>query len=517
MNNPMDETPSTPDEALLLRIDRVLDGPTDENLQADLLAELTGDEHKKALFAKRLLLSGALHHALTGQAIGDDSLLAEQLLKPRRGSAASAIPPWLFTSVSLIAILAMFTLTYQASTNQSVSTEPKTIAENRVSKPSVPAVPADQLETIAILTDTGHCQWGSNNQPTSKGTRLHAGRMELTSGMAELAFVSGVKLTLEGPAVFELVSQDRCRLTSGAVSVHVPPAARGFTIESPNGEVIDFGTEFGMRVKDGRAFVQVFEGEVEVASPKLNESERLFKGHAANLGPTQIDVMRDAIGEFPLIPSETTRDAEHLTYRLPSSEGRGSTEYVYSPGSYNHKSETLLLVKNSKELPWRRIAYLRFDLKDLPSKLNALESASLTISFVPSNYGFASRVPDCEFTVYGLINEDFDLWNASSLAWSNAPGITTEGDLDQNLVVPVAKFVIKRDETIGVRILDTPELTNFLKADSNGLVTLLLARDTTEGASDGLVHAFAGNRHPTIAPPSLQFTWQKNESDRSPE
>ncbi|WP_459555450.1 CBM96 family carbohydrate-binding protein [Lacunimicrobium album] len=488
-------------EEFFAQVDRLLDGPVDEVLEAEVMAQVTQDEAKKRLFAERLYLSGMIGHMLQGVSLADGSDLQQALAMPVRksGTASGAVPPWLFSVVSLIAILAMFAVTYQTSarwmrTAETVATQEK---NNALSAPA---------PVVAILTHVGRCQWGSNAQPTSLGTSLHAGTVELVAGVAELSFVSGAKMKLEGPAVLELVSPLRCRLDSGAVTMSVPASAQGFTIESPTGDVIDYGTEFGMRVEQGRAHVQVFKGEVEVASKNLKESERLFQGHAATMTTTRIDVEKQSNKEYPSLEEmRAAQMAMKSRHRIPSSEGNGAAEYVYSPGSYNNMSETLLLVKHQAEQSWRRIAYLRFDVSKLPETLKDFNAVSLTLSFVPSGIGYASTMPDCDFTVYGLLNEDADSWSASGLTWENAPGINGEEDLNRSLVVPLARFRIDRDETTGVRVLATPELTEFLKQDTNGLVTLVIARDTLGVGSSSLVHAFAGNRHPTVAPPSLEF------------
>jgi hypothetical protein len=57
--------------------------------------------------------------------------------------------------------------------------------------------------------------------------------------------------------------------------VHVPPHARGFKLMTPDADVVDLGTEFGLKVSEaGASEVHVFDGEVEVypggGSAKLN-------------------------------------------------------------------------------------------------------------------------------------------------------------------------------------------------------------------------------------------------------
>lgn len=506
--------PDTDD--FLVRVDRLLDGPVDETLEAQILAEVTHDHDKRKQFAERLFLSGLMSNTLRDVQLRDDDALAELLLKPQ--VTRTSVPAWLFSGVSLIALLAMFAVTYQGGLRLlGPNGSPQTSFERAVVESVTPpepllASPVDE-SVLAELTNTGHCQWGSNAQPTTIGTRLKPGTLELASGVAELTFTSGARLTLEGPVRLELISAMRCRLSSGAISAHVPEQAQGFTIESPGGEVIDFGTEFGIRVEKDRTHVQVFEGEVEVASAQLSSSERLLKGHAATLSPTQIQVERDASAEFPPTSDMAPPEDAGRRLRLSSSQGRGAAEYVFSPGSINNTSDTLLLVKHEKALPWRRIAYLRFDVSSLTDTLSGASSASLTLSFLPSGFGFASRMPDCDFTVFGVTNQEADNWSASTLNWENAPALMGRSEIDPAQVTPLAWFTIKKDETAGVRVLETPELIEFLKRDNNGVVTLIITRDTPGRNFQSPVHAFSGNRHPTVAPPSLEIVWPKAKAD----
>ena len=104
---------------------------------------------------------------------------------------------------------------------------------------------------------------------------LSAGKkLRLTSGLAELRFRSGAIVVLEGPAAFEILGRNRGRLETGKLVAHVPPAARGFQVETPHARVIDLGTEFAMFVQQtsepngqhSSTEVHVLAGQVEVAA-----------------------------------------------------------------------------------------------------------------------------------------------------------------------------------------------------------------------------------------------------------
>lgn len=117
---------------------------------------------------------------------------------------------------------------------------------------------------VALLTQAVDATWRGHDQPRA-GSILSAGRLQLTSGLAQLEFYSGAQLILEGPADLELVSTNRAVCHSGRIRAWVPPQARGFTVTAPEFELVDLGTEFGMEVGAASGSkVQVFDGEVEL-------------------------------------------------------------------------------------------------------------------------------------------------------------------------------------------------------------------------------------------------------------
>jgi hypothetical protein len=120
---------------------------------------------------------------------------------------------------------------------------------------------------VAWLVNAQNCQW-VDDQDGKPGRDMRAGKsLQLRRGLAEIEFDRGARLILQGPAGLELISGNEARLIQGSLTARVPDRARGFTIYSPHGKVVDLGTEFGLSVDDrGNTAVRVFEGTV-VASP----------------------------------------------------------------------------------------------------------------------------------------------------------------------------------------------------------------------------------------------------------
>lgn len=119
-----------------------------------------------------------------------------------------------------------------------------------------------------------------NGLLTKDGSRwndaqIPAGDYELQKGLLNLQFGGGVMVYVEAPARFDAVSAKRVVLHGGRLSARVPPEGIGFTVETPEAEVVDFGTEFSVDVEGGASEVHVFDGLVRVhpgASSKRDAS-----------------------------------------------------------------------------------------------------------------------------------------------------------------------------------------------------------------------------------------------------
>ena len=138
-----------------------------------------------------------------------------------------------------------------------------------------PAMHGGGKNQIARMVQLVKAKWGEDGIELKKGTRLSEGTIRLESGLAKLRFSSGARVTLEGPAEFEIIDDDLTRLISGRLSAKIPKSAIGFKVDTPTARVLDLGTAFGVDVdEDGATEVAVFEGEVEVELPGPAESRQ---------------------------------------------------------------------------------------------------------------------------------------------------------------------------------------------------------------------------------------------------
>lgn len=139
------------------------------------------------------------------------------------------------------------------------------------------APPTPEPRAIARLVDTADARW-SDDRIARSDESLPEGPLRLIAGAAQIAFDSGAIVALTAPAEIEILGRNRLFVRSGRIAPFVPPTAKGFTVVSPSGEVVDLGTEFTVNVDArGRTAVYVVDGEVDVAA-----------GHASRPAPLRM-------------------------------------------------------------------------------------------------------------------------------------------------------------------------------------------------------------------------------------
>ena len=345
--------------------------------------------------------------------------------------------------------------------------------------------------TIATLASSENAAWESL-LPTTPGSELIPGTLHLKSGVATIRFRSGAEVVLEAPAVFELVSPMRGKLTSGAVMVDVPEAAIGFVLETPAGYAVDYGTQFAVRV-DGRGVrsdFEVIQGEIAVHHPLSGEQVRLTdpgkKATVSERSLAVVDLQAQDDGEDP---------APNLV-RIGTNGRTGSA--IGNDKRDKHINPEVLSVKRTKRGSWSHRSFFSFDLDAV--NLDEVESARLRLNLVPNTRGFASRLPKINrFGVYGLTSPAKADWKPDCL-WEDSPG-PEDGVL-------LGTFEIPRSRRRGSFGIQNDELLDFLKANDGGPVTLILVLESTQiaGEGPGRAHTFASDSHPEAVGPKLEFS-----------
>lgn len=117
---------------------------------------------------------------------------------------------------------------------------------------------------------------------TESDQDFHPGWHELEYGLAVLQVGDDVRLAIEGPARFKLQDEMHMTVEYGKISAEVGESGHGFTIETPEGRIIDLGTRFGIQVKKtGETEAHVFEGTIDVEND--GETRRLSTDQAVRM------------------------------------------------------------------------------------------------------------------------------------------------------------------------------------------------------------------------------------------
>ena len=179
-------------------------------------------------------------------------------------------PLSLLLMVLVLGALAAWRLTNVAEESLAARVAPVPQESTRAPVEAQPA--ARVVRAVAAIWDEGH---SPANGATAKDRLVVGQVLSLRRGMAEIAFESGARVFVEGPAVFEVESVNGGRLTVGKLVATVPPAASGFVIDTPSTKVIDLGTEFAVAVdRVGGADVHVFLGNVTAQQASASPGTR---------------------------------------------------------------------------------------------------------------------------------------------------------------------------------------------------------------------------------------------------
>lgn len=356
-----------------------------------------------------------------------------------------------------------------------------------------------RFEPVATLIEAENCRWEGSDLPTREGAQLGVGTLALAEGMATIRFDSGATVTLEAPTVLQVDSAMRCRLIEGSVVADVPDSAHGFTIDTEKMEVIDLGTRFGVTSTPvGGSHVFVFDGEVKVRENDKEEARHILSGNSLHLGALPQTADQEIIQRPPV------QSAHSDWLSVSTAFGRGKDAYIRRTDSSGKTGDDPLLMVKHTDLAAgnERRALLTFDLSRIARE--QMQAAKLTLMMESSGLGFSSLVPDSTFAVYAAIHPSIHAWGESNLTWEGSPHLTTDIPEETNFV-RLAGFTIPKGSANTLIEVTSDELSRFLLSSADGLVTLMLVRETGEFDKQGLVHAFASKEHPSGPAPTLWF------------
>lgn len=146
---------------------------------------------------------------------------------------------------------------------------------------------APTIPAVQVSLTPGSILSAANGSPLS-GNELAAGESwTLGQGVVEIRFPNKVRALIDGPATLRIVAENRVEMNGGHAWFHVPAAAAGFRVVTPEFEVTDLGTAFGIDMReDLPPQVHCLQGLVEISARIGNRHSRVLAGgEAAVLRP----------------------------------------------------------------------------------------------------------------------------------------------------------------------------------------------------------------------------------------
>jgi hypothetical protein len=277
--------PKAPTPELRNLVDRLHDGPPLGRLETARLEELLADDHALSYY-----LEITRNEALLPDVI---RLVAPATIPVRHRLHIPWLPLAFAAAAGIAFVLGLAIGRRNAATPSQIAVSP-----------AHPGVPARITGLVGV-------EWNDGAAPNLLGGASSSDRVLIKTGLVELTYASGVRLTLEGPADFHVSDEASGRLNAGKIYATVPKGAEGFHVDYAKGRVVDLGTEFAMEVRaDGSTELGVFDGEVELHRPGTLPIS-LFKNQA---------LVHDSETEEPL--RSIPLDREKFVRDLPNRDFR---------------------------------------------------------------------------------------------------------------------------------------------------------------------------------------------------
>jgi hypothetical protein len=124
----------------------------------------------------------------------------------------------------------------------------------------------------AHLSGAVGARWAGKKLEMIEGTQFRAGqRLELVEGLAEVCFLSGARVILQGPAILRIEDENTASVPVGRVAATIPESASRFTLHTAIAAITSKGAEYGVEVDvDESLLTQAYSGIVEL---RLSDSD----------------------------------------------------------------------------------------------------------------------------------------------------------------------------------------------------------------------------------------------------
>jgi len=121
---------------------------------------------------------------------------------------------------------------------------------------------------VASLQRTDGVQWTNENDAHQLGKALTTGQsIKIDAGLLEVNLNGRGSLVIEGPAHLDFTSSMEAVLHRGSLVMSATELGHGYTVKTPNGKIVDLGTEFAVSVDENNTVeTHVITGSVEAVS-----------------------------------------------------------------------------------------------------------------------------------------------------------------------------------------------------------------------------------------------------------
>lgn len=238
-----------PQDPLNTLLSKMTDGNLSQSDRKELLSIIANSPD-----AREQYLAHCQMHAMLKDEYG--SFVQAQIERPKK---KTPITYSLFSAVAAILVISITALFFNQSGKQ-------TTAPYR----------GENIAKIGRSIGANFAFGGIGNTSLNDGDEVAAGLYNLQKGIIQLEYPSGVKVVVEAPTQFEVLSEKNIACLEGKMSIHVPQNAKGFTVVGEGVSIVDLGTEFSVHAVRGKFLeAHVYKGLVEVNMYYENGDEKV--------------------------------------------------------------------------------------------------------------------------------------------------------------------------------------------------------------------------------------------------
>lgn len=177
------------------------------------------------------------------------------------------------------------------------------------------------MRTVATVVDVSAV---NGADAPVEGMRFSKGdRLKVESGLVELDLAGRGRMMVEGPAEIVWLGRMGASLASGRVLLNINEQGHGYRLMTPQGSVVDLGTEFGVLIdpESGQVETHVLTGEVEALPGDKGRPVRLIENEALRFSKTESERISANAGAFyRTLPPRRTRDITMVHWSMETEE-----------------------------------------------------------------------------------------------------------------------------------------------------------------------------------------------------